>query len=212
MINLLLRQSGAALRMLLVATVALGLVYPLAVWGVARLPGLNSRAEGSVVTAANGTAAGSALIGVDPVAPDAAADPFFHTRPSASAKDVLGPGDPSTSGGSNQGGFSDKLLGQVEQRRAAIAAREGVAPGAGPADAGTASGSGVDPDISPAYADLQAARVARVTGLPEDQVRRLVADATGGGALGLLGGPRGDGPRLNLAVAAARGSGAIAGG
>ncbi len=102
---------------------------------------------------------------------DPAADPYFHTRPSASAEDVLGPGDPSTSGGSNQGGFSEKLLGQVEQRRAAIAAREGVAPEAVPADAVTASGSGVDPHISPAYADLQVARVARVTGLPEAQVR-----------------------------------------
>jgi len=212
MTNLLLRQSGAALRMLLLATVALGLVYPLAVWGVARLPGLHSRAEGSVVAAADGTPAGSSLIGVDPVAPDPGADPFFHARPSASAKDVLGPGDPSTSGGSNQGGFSDKLRGQVEQRRAAIAAREGVAPEAVPADAVTASASGVDPDISPAYADLQTARVARVTGLPADEVRRLVADATDGRSLGFLGDPGVNVTRLNLAVAAARGSGATAGG
>ena len=120
---------------------------------------------------------------------DPAADPFFHTRPSASAEDVLGPGDPSTSGGSNQGGFSEKLLGQVEQRRAAIAAREGVAPEAVPADAVTASASGVDPHISPAYAELQVARVARVTGLPAEQVRALVADATDGRALGFLGEP-----------------------
>ena len=128
MVTLLLRQSGTALRVLLVATVVLGLVYPLAVWGVARLPGLHASAEGSVVTAPDGTPAGSSLIGVDPVPADPAADPWFHTRPSASAEDVLGPGDPSTSGGSNQGGFSDKLLAQVEQRRAAIAARENVAP------------------------------------------------------------------------------------
>ena len=167
MVTLLLRQGGAALRMLLVATVVLGLVYPLAVWGVSRLPGLHGPAEGSVVTAPDGTPVGSSLIGIDPVPADPAADPYFHTRPSASAEDVLGPGDPSTSGGSNQGGFSEKLLGQVEQRRAAIAAREGVAPEAVPADAVTASGSGVDPHISPAYADLQVARVARVTGLPE---------------------------------------------
>ena len=128
MVTLLLRQSGTALRVLLVATVVLGLVYPLAVWGVARLPGLHAPAEGSVVTAPDGTPAGSSLIGVDPVPADPAADPWFHTRPSASAEDVLGPGDPSTSGGSNQGGFSEKLLAQVEQRRAAIAARESVAP------------------------------------------------------------------------------------
>ena len=82
-------------------------------------------------------------------------------------------------------GSPTKLLGQVEQRRAAIAAREGVAPEAVPADAVTASGSGVDPHISPAYADLQVARVARVTGLPQAQVRELVAEATDGRVAGL---------------------------
>ena len=137
MITLVMRQTGAALRMLLVATVLLGLAYPLAVWGVARLPGLNGPAEGSVLTGPNGTPAGSSLIGIDPVPADPAADPYFHTRPSASAQDVLGPGDPSTSGGSNQGGFSDKLLDQVNQRRALIAAREGVPPDQVPADAVT---------------------------------------------------------------------------
>jgi potassium-transporting ATPase KdpC subunit len=206
MITLLLRQGGAALRTLLVATVVLGLVYPLAVWGVARLPGLHGPAEGSVVTAPDGTPVGSSLIGIDPVPTDPAVDPYFHTRPSASAQDVLGPGDPSTSGGSNQGGFSDKLLGQVEQRRAAIAAREGVAPEAVPADAVTASASGVDPQISPAYADLQVGRVARVSGLPEAQVRQLVAADTNGRGLGFLGEPGVDVSRLNLAVAAARGT------
>jgi K+-transporting ATPase ATPase C chain len=206
MITLLLRQGGAALRMLLVATVVLGLVYPLAVWGVARLPGLHGPAEGSVVTAPDGAPVGSSLIGIDPVPTDPAVDPYFHTRPSASAEDVLGPGDPSTSGGSNQGGFSDKLLGQVEQRRAAIAAREGVAPEAVPADAVTASGSGVDPHISPAYADLQVARVARVTGLPEVRVRELVAADTDGRVLGFLGEPTVDVTQLNLAIAAARGT------
>jgi potassium-transporting ATPase KdpC subunit len=200
MISLLLRQGGAALRMLLAATVVLGLVYPLAVWGVSRLPGLHGPAEGSVLAGDTG----SSLIGIDPVPADPTADPYFHTRPSASAEDVLGPGDPSTSGGSNQGGFSEKLLGQVEQRRAAIAAREGVAPEAVPADAVTASASGVDPHISPAYADLQVARVAVVTGLPAEQVRALVADATEGRALGFLGEPAVNVTRLNLAVAAAR--------
>ena len=127
MLTLLLRQLGTALRALVVATVVLGLAYPLAVWGVSRLPGLHDRAEGSVL-AGSGGAAGSALIGIDPVAPDPGADPFFHTRPSASAKDVLGPGDPSTSGGSNKGGFSDDLRTAVDQRRAGIAAREDVPP------------------------------------------------------------------------------------
>jgi potassium-transporting ATPase KdpC subunit len=203
MINIFFRQSGAALRMLLLATVALGLVYPLAVWGVSRVPGLDRPAEGSVLTAPGGTPTASALIGVDPVPADPAADPWFHTRPSASAQDVLGPGNPDTSGGSNLGGFSDKLLGQVQQRRDAIAAREGVDPASVPADAVTASGSGVDPDISPAYADLQVPRIARMTGLPDTEVRRLVAGATDGRVLGFLGEPTVNVTELNLAVAAA---------
>ena len=204
MLTLLLRQTGAAMRMLLVATVVLGLAYPLAVWGVARLPGLNGPAEGSVLTGPDGTPAGSSLIGIDPVPADPALDPWFHARPSASAEDVLGPGDPSTSGGSNQGGFSDKLLDQVQQRRALIAAREGVALAQVPPDAVTASASGVDPQISPAYAQLQAPRVARVTGLPETTVQQLVADATDARPLGFLGDPGVDVTRLNLAIAQAR--------
>lgn len=204
MLTLLLRQTGAALRMLLVATVVLGLAYPLAVWGVARLPGLNGSAEGSILTAPDGRPAGSSLIGIDPVPADPAADPWFHTRPSASAENVLGPGDPAASGGSNQGGFSEKLLDQVQQRRALIAAREGVAPDRVPPDAVTASASGVDPQISPAYAQLQVPRVARVTGLPEGLVQQLVADATQPSPLAVPSDPAVNVPRLNLALAAAR--------
>ena len=200
MINILFRQSGAALRMLLLATVALGLVYPLVVWGVSRVPGLHRPAEGSVLIAPDGTAAGSALIGVDPVPADPAADPYFHTRPSASAKDVLGPGDPSTSGGSNQGGFSDKLRGQVEQRRAAIAAREGAAPATVPADAVTASASGLDPHISLANARMQVARVAAARKFSQDAVNRLVEQAVDGPGLGILGDPGVNVLRLNLSL------------
>ena len=192
MISSMLRQGGAALRMLLLATVVLGLVYPLAVWGVSRLPGLHGPAEGSLLPGNTG----SALIGIDPVAPDPGADPYFHTRPSAAA--------PGASGGSNLGGDSAKLLDQVQQRRAAIAAREGVAPAAVPAAAVTAAGAGLDPHISPAYADLQVGRVARVTGLPAAQVRTLVAGATHGRVLGFLGERTVNVTELNLAVAAAR--------
>jgi K+-transporting ATPase ATPase C chain len=202
MITMLWRQTGAALRMLLASTVLLGLAYPLAVWGVARIPGLEARAEGSVLTASDGTPVGSSLIAIDPVPADPAADPWFHTRPSASAEEVLGPGDPSTSGGSNQGGFSQKLLDQVQQRRAAIAAREGVAPDQVPPDAVTASASGVDPQISPAYAQLQVPRVARVTGLDEATVEQLVAAATTPRPLGVLGDPAVNVTRLNLSLAA----------
>ncbi|WP_028924840.1 K(+)-transporting ATPase subunit C [Pseudonocardia acaciae] len=201
--NTLTRQALAGLRMILVLTVILGIIYPLAVWAVAHLPGLSGRAEGSVITA-NGAPVGSSLIGVDPVPANPAADPYFHARPSASAKDVLGPGDPSTSGGTNLAGDSDKLLKAVVQRREQIAAREGVAPASVPADAVTASASGMDPQISSAYAELQVARVARVTGLPVDQVRGLVDEHTQGRFAGVLGEPGVNVTELNLAVAAAR--------
>lgn len=203
MITTLRRQAVTGLLVLLVMTVLCGIVYPLAVWGVARLPGLSDRAEGSVVTATDGTPVGSSFIGVDPVAVDPAADPWFHTRPAASAEDVLGPADTTTSGGSNKAGDSTDLLEAVTQRRALIAAREGVAPEAVPADAVTASASGLDPHISPEYAALQVDRVARVTGLPIDQVQQLVEAASSGRSLGFLGEPRVAVTELNLAVAAA---------
>ncbi|MHA6622135.1 potassium-transporting ATPase subunit C [Pseudonocardia sp. DLS-67] len=199
--TLFTRQAGAALRMLLLMTVVLGLAYPLAVWGVAHVPGLASRAEGSIVHDTDGTPVGSSLIGIDPVPPDPAHDPFFHTRPSASAEDVLGPADPSTSGGSNKGGFDEDLLSAVQQRRAAIAAREGVSPDQVPPDAVTASGSGVDPHISPEYAQLQVPRVARVTGLSEERVQGLVAASTQHAVLGIFGADGVNVTKLNLAVA-----------
>ncbi|GAA4821689.1 potassium-transporting ATPase subunit C [Actinomycetospora corticicola] len=199
----LVRQLGPALRLMLVATVLLGVLYPAVIWGVSRLPGLAGPAEGSV--SASGS---SSLIGIDPVPANPAADPWFHLRPSASAPESatagLGPADPSTSGGSNLATTAGELAQAVAQRRAAIAAREGVAPTAVPDDAVTASASGVDPDISPAYAALQVPRVARVTGLPAAQVEALVADATHGRALGVLGEPTVDTSELNAALAATR--------
>ena len=154
--------------MLLVATVAPRPGLPARRLGGGPAAGPAGPAEGSVVTAPDGTPAGSSLIGIDPVPADPAADPYFHTRPSASAQDVLGPGDPSTSGGSNQGGFSDKLLDQINQRRAAIAAREGVAPERRAGRRGDRVGLRARPGHQPRLRGLQVARVARVTGLPED--------------------------------------------
>ncbi|GAA4905192.1 K+-transporting ATPase ATPase C chain [Actinomycetospora succinea] len=178
------RQLAAAVRVLLALTLLLGVVYPAAIWGVSRLPGLHANAEGS-----------PALIGVDPVPADPAADPWFHTRPSAAA-------GPAVSGGSNLGPSSADLAAAVEERRAAIAARDGVDPATVPPDALTASASGLDPDISPAYAAQQVPRVARFTGLPEDRVRALVADATHGRTLGVLGEPRVNVPELNASLGA----------
>jgi K+-transporting ATPase ATPase C chain len=204
MVTTLRRQAVTGLRVLVVLTVLTGILYPLGIWAVTRLPGLSGPAEGSVVASADGRFSGSSLIGIDPVANDPNADPFFHTRPAASAKDVLGPADTSTSGGSNKGTFDQKLLDTINHRKQQIAAREGVAESAVPPDAVTASGSGLDPDISPVYAALQVARVARVTGLPESRVQELVAQATDGRVLGFLGEPTVNVTTLNLAVADAQ--------
>jgi K+-transporting ATPase ATPase C chain len=204
MLTTLMRQAGTGLRVLILFTVLTGIVYPLVTLAVVQLPGLSASANGSIVVAADGTPAGSSLIGIDPVAKDPNADPWFHTRPSASAKDILGPADTTTSGGSNKGTFDPGLTDTVNQRKAAIAAREGVPVAAVPPDAVTASGSGLDPDISPAYAALQVARIARVTGLSTAQVQQLVAHATSGRILGFLGEPTVNVTELNLAVSAAR--------
>ncbi|MEV7096514.1 potassium-transporting ATPase subunit C [Amycolatopsis sp. NPDC051045] len=192
--NTLVKQTWAGLRVLLVMTVLLGILYPLAVWAIARIPGLEANAEGSVVTR-NGQAVGSSLIGVDPVPADPAHDPWFHTRPSAA-----GPGMPS--GASNQGPDNEDLVKAIEQRKALIAGREGVSPGEVPPDAVTASGSGLDPAISVAYADLQAARVARNTGLSLDRVNQLIEQNTSGAGIGV---PGVHVLPLNLAVRAAAG-------
>ncbi|MFE5571711.1 potassium-transporting ATPase subunit C [Amycolatopsis japonica] len=182
----LFKQTLAGLRVLLVFTVLLGVVYPLGVWAVSRIPGLEGNAEGSIITQ-NGQAVGSSLIGVDPVAADPAKDPWFHNRPSAGSKDVLGPGDPSSSGPSNKGPYNEDLVAAIGERKKLIAAREGVQESQVPADAVTASGSGMDPAISVAYADLQIPRVARNTGLSEEKVRQLVAENTSGAGIGVPG-------------------------
>jgi K+-transporting ATPase ATPase C chain len=193
-VNTLVKQTWAGLRVLLVMTVLLGILYPLAVWALARIPGLEGNAEGSIVTQ-NGQAVGSSLIGVDPVPADPAHDPWFHTRPSAVTPDV-------PSGASNKGPDNEDLVKTIGERRDAIAKREGVSPDQVPPDAVTASGSGLDPAISVAYADLQAARVARNTGLPLDRVKQLIEANTSGSGIGV---PGVDVLPLNLAVQAAAG-------
>lgn len=199
--NALLKQTLAGLRVLLVFTVLLGVVYPLGVWAISRIPGLEGNAEGSIITQ-DGQAVGSSLIGIDPVAADPARDPWFHNRPSAGSKDALGPGDPSSSGASNKGPYNEDLVAAIGERKKLIAAREGVQESQVPADAVTASASGVDPAISVAYADLQLPRVARNTGLPEEKVRQLVAENTSGAGIGV---PGVDVLKVNLAVRDAAG-------
>lgn len=185
----LLRQSLAGLRVLLVLTVVTGLVYPVAVYGVGRL--VPDRADGSMLEV-DGRVVGSRLIG-QPFD----GDEWFWPRPS-----VAGDGyDPLASGASNLGPENTDLLDAVEQRRVEVAEREGVEPALVPPDAVTASASGLDPHISPAYADLQVARVASARGLDEDTVRGLVAAATTGRELGVLGEPRVNVLEVNAALA-----------
>jgi K+-transporting ATPase ATPase C chain len=111
--------------------------------------------------------------------------------------------DPLASGGSNLGPESPDLLATVEQRRAEVAEREGVDPAAVPPDALTASASGLDPDISPEYARLQVARVAKVRGFPEQEVAALVEDHVRARTWGFIGEPAVNVLELNLALAAA---------
>jgi K+-transporting ATPase ATPase C chain len=194
----LFRHSAAGLAVLLAATVVLGIAYPLAVTGVAAVA-MPWQAQGSYLDARGGRttdpgdAVGSELVG-QLTGGDAAT--LFQSRPS-----VAGDGyDPLSTAGSNLGPLSEELVSTIEERRAEVAAREGVDPSAVPPDALTASASGLDPHISPAYAELQVPRVARENDLAEDEVRRLVAAHTDGRSLGFLGEPAVNVLTLNLAV------------
>jgi K+-transporting ATPase ATPase C chain len=185
----LLRQSLAAVRVLLVLTVLLGVLYPAAVWAVGRA--VPDRADGSLLRV-DGVAVGSRLLGQTFEGAQ-----WFHPRPSANDYDGL------ASAPSNLGPSNPDLLAAIRERRAAVAREDGVSPSAVPADALTASGSGLDPDISPAYAALQVPRVARERGLDEGTVRRLVAEATSGRQLGFLGEPTVDVLELNASLSGA---------
>ena len=198
----LFRFSLAGLRMLVAATLLLGVAYPLVVLGVAQVIA-PWQANGSLVTASGDRttdpeeAVGSALLGQ--LVED---DALFQNRPSAAGEGY----DPLNSYGSNYGPESPDLIGSIEERRVEIAAREGVDPSEVPPDAVTASASGLDPDISVAYAELQAPRVAEANDLTEDQVLDLVDEHTSGRTLGVLGEPRVNVLELNIAVRQLAGS------
>ena len=195
------RQTWAGLRVLLGFTLVLGIVYPLAVMAVGQIA-FPWQANGSLVTStgehstsvtATGADAvvGSALIGQDFTGPT-----WFHPRPSAAGDGY----DTLASGGSNLGPNNPDLVATVELRRAQVAADNGVDPAAVPPDALTASASGLDPDISPAYARLQVARIAAARGIPEQRVAALDEDAIQGRTWALLGEPRVNVLRLNIAL------------
>lgn len=198
----LFRQSLAGLRLLIAATLLLGLAYPLLVTGVAAVAA-PWQSRGSLVTATGAhttdpaDAVGSALLGQGNTD-----DALFFPRPSAAGDGW----DTLSTYGSNLGPESPDLVAAIEERQAEVAEREGVAVTDVPADAVTASASGLDPDISEAYAALQVPRVAAATGLTEAAVRDLVAEHTSGRTLGVLGEPRVNVLLLNIDVRRLAGS------
>ncbi|SDD05325.1 K+-transporting ATPase ATPase C chain [Auraticoccus monumenti] len=177
--NALLRSSLAGLRLLVVLTLLLGLAYPLLVLGVGRLLA-PERAVGSLVEV-DGRVVGSELLGQPFDGPG-----WFWGRPSAAGDGY----DGLASSGSNAGPNDADLVADIAGRQATLAGASGVSPADVPADAVTASASGLDPDVSPEWAELQVPRVAAERGLGEAQVRAVVADATRGRPLGVLGEPR----------------------
>ena len=199
-----LRQYVAGLRMIVVLTVICGLLYPLAITAIAQLPGLRNHAGGSVVADASGAVVGSSLIGQGFVDDKGNALPqWFQSRPSAAGKTGW---DPTSSGASNLGPSNPALIKAINDRRAAVAAFDSV-PGHAvdaasvPPDAVTASASGLDPGISPAYAREQAYRVASARHLEVARVLALIDTYTTGRALGFMGESTVNVLQLNLAVA-----------
>ncbi len=187
--NLTMRQAWISVRLLIVMTVVLGVIYPLAVFAVGRI--IPSASNGSYVSDASGAVVGSSLIGQ---AFDG--DQWFQPRPSAAGAGY----DALSSSGSNLGPNNPDLVSAVVERQAAAAVANGVAPDAVPADAVTASGSGLDPDISPEYARQQAARVATARGLDPAAVSALVESMVQGRTLGFIGEPRVNVLQLNIAL------------
>jgi K+-transporting ATPase ATPase C chain len=184
------QQMFRGLKMMLVLTVLTGLAYPLVVTGLCQVL-FRDRANGSLIPA-NGKIVGSELIGQSFTRPE-----YFHGRPSAAGDKGY---DGMASGAANLGPTNQKLADRVSADLKAFRAENPGFTGPVPADLLTSSGSGLDPDISPASAEAQVARVAAARGLTADGVRQLVAAGTAGRQLGFLGEPRVNVLKLNLAL------------
>jgi K+-transporting ATPase ATPase C chain len=195
----MLQHIRPAIVMLVLFSALTGLVYPLAITGIAQVA-ISGAADGSLIEK-NGVVVGSALIGQN-----FKSDRYFHPRPSAttdtdpndSTKTIDAPYNAANSAGSNLGPTSQKLVDRVKSGIEAWRAMAGSGPV--PADAVTTSASGLDPDVSPQAALAQVASVAKARGLDEGKVRALVESSIEGRVLGLIGEPRVNVLRLNLAL------------
>jgi K+-transporting ATPase ATPase C chain len=181
---------GAVVSTLVLTVVCCGL-YPLVVFGIGQAL-FHDKANGSLIVDSSGTIRGSRLLGQQ-----FTADKYFHPRPSAAGNGY----DPTSSSGSNLGPTSQKLRDSIAQNISDYRSQNGLATNAPvPADAVTASASGLDPHISVRNAELQVPRVAKARNLGEDKVRQLVRQNTDGPDLGFLGDPGVNVLTLNLAL------------
>ncbi len=174
----MLNHIRPAIVMIALFTGVLGVGYPLAVTGVAQAA-FSDQANGSLVRDKAGQVVGSALVGQTFAAPG-----YLHPRPSAAGDGY----DAAASSGSNLGPLNPDLIARVKTNADALQSEAGAK--AIPADAVTASASGLDPHISPAYAELQAARIAKARGVGEGQVREVIRQHVEGRTFGVLGQPR----------------------
>lgn len=184
------KQLGPGLRMMVLLTVLTGLIYPGVVTGICQIL-FPSRANGSLEYR-NGQVVGSSLLGQNFSLPK-----YFHPRPSAAGSDGY---DPLASGGSNYGPTNQKLYDRVKASAAAFRKENPNFTGEIPADALTASGSGLDPDISVANARAQSLRVAAARTIDQATVSEMISQFTQPRDLGFLGEPRVNVLELNLAL------------
>jgi potassium-transporting ATPase KdpC subunit len=185
----MIRHLGTALRVTIVSIVLLGFIYPLAMTAIAAVL-FPHQANGSLVIV-NGKVVGSSIIGQLWTKPQ-----YFAGRPSAAGKGY----DPTSTGGTNLGPTSKKLIDSTKATIAQLEKQNPDAAGAPPIDLVTSSGSGIDPDISPEAAYWQAPRVAKARGESLATVRALIADHVQGRTFGFLGEPRVNVLEINLAL------------